>query len=57
MADWIAYAVRTWAEGRRKGYNRLGQIRSRFRGHPDNVVDGGIALVPDHDRFPELPLT
>ena len=54
MADWIAYAVRTWAEGRREGYNRLGQIRSRFRRHPHRVSGHGLALVPD--QFPELPL-
>ena len=24
MADWIAYAVRTWAEGKREGFDRLG---------------------------------
>ena len=56
MADWIAYAVRTWAERKREGYDRLGQILRRFRGHPDNVVGGGITLVPDEDRFPALPL-
>ena len=55
MADWIAYAMRTWAEGRREGYDRLGQVLRRFRGHPDRVSARGIALVPDRDRFPELP--
>ena len=55
MADWIAYAVRTWAEGRREGFDRLGQVLGRFRGHPDRVSGSGIALVPDGDRFPEFP--
>ena len=55
MADWIAYAVRTWAEGRREGYDRLGQVLSRFRGHPNGVGDNGIALVPNRDQFPEFP--
>ena len=55
MADWIAYAVRTWAEGRREGFDRLGQLLRRFRGHPHRVSGHGLALVPDHDRFPELP--
>lgn len=55
MADWIAYAVRAWAEGRREGFDRLGQVLHRFRGQPDPVSGCGIALVPDRDRFPELP--
>lgn len=55
MADWIAYAVRTWTEGRREGYGRLGQVLRRFRGYPDGVSTNGIALVPDRDEFPDLP--
>ena len=26
MADWIAYAVRTWAESKRVGYDRLRRV-------------------------------
>ena len=55
MADWIAYAVRTWAEGRREGSDRLGQVLRRFRGYPDRVNGYGIVLAPDDDRFPGLP--
>ncbi len=55
MADWIAYAMRTWAEGRREGLDRLGQVQHRFRGHPDRVSVSGISLVPNNDGFPELP--
>ena len=54
MADWIAYAVRTWAERKREGFERLGQVLGRFRGHPDRV-DRGIVVEPDENRFPEFP--
>ena len=55
MADWIAYAVRTWAERKREGFDRLGQVLRRFRGHPDRMSGSGIVLEPDAFRFPELP--
>ena len=55
MADWIAYAVRTWAEGKREGFDRLGQVARRFGGYPDRLRGSGIVLWPDEDRFPRLP--
>ena len=55
MADWIAYAVRTWAERKHEGYDRLRQVLGRFRGHPDRVSGCGIVVTPEENRFPELP--
>ena len=47
--------MRTWAEGRREGFDRLGQVLRRFRGHPNRVNGYGIVLAPDDDRFPGFP--
>lgn len=56
MADWIAYAVRSWSEHKREGSSRLGQIMPMFRGYPDRVDGYGIVAVPDEHRFPDLPV-
>ena len=55
MADWIAYAVRSWSEHRREGFARLGQVLPMFRGYPDSVDGYGIVVVPEENRFPMLP--
>ena len=55
MADWIAFAVRTWAEGKREGFERLGQVSRHFRGYPDHVKDHGIVLWPEEGQYPALP--
>ena len=55
MADWIAYAVRTWAEGKREGFDRLRQVQHLFRGYPSRVDGYGVVLAPDSEGFPELP--
>ena len=55
MADWIAFAVRRWAEG---DSSLLKQLLPNFRGYPDpnKLVGRGIVLCPNKECFPKLPL-
>jgi hypothetical protein len=55
MADWIAFAVRKWAEG---DSTRIKQLLPNFRGYPDpdRLLGRGIVLCPNKECFPELPL-
>lgn len=55
IADWIASAVRRWAEGKP---TLLKHLLPNFRGYPDpdRVIGRGIVLCPDKECFPRLPL-
>jgi len=56
IADWVAYAVRNWAEKRQAANMRLKGMLHNFRGYPDNVFGWGIVAIPDQAAFPKLPL-
>jgi hypothetical protein len=55
MADWIAFSVRTWAEGNMTHSHRINGLLPTFRGYPDRVLGNGIVLCPDKECFPKLP--
>lgn len=55
LADWVAFAVRTWAEKRRDTSTRLRELLPNFRGYPNNVMGWGIVPIPSEDAFPKLP--
>ena len=57
MADWIAFAVRKWAEGK-EYLTRIRQLLPNFRGYPDpdKLLGKGIVLCPNKECFPNLPL-
>lgn len=55
IADWIAFAVRTWAEENTAYSHRIRQLFPNFRGYPDKVLGSGIVLCPDRECFPKLP--
>jgi hypothetical protein len=53
MADWVAFAVRKWADG--KGHSsRIEQLFPNFRGYPDNIDGRGIVQCPDKKCFPPI---
>lgn len=57
IADWIAFAVRVWAE--QKEYSsRIRKLLPSFRGYPDpdKLIGRGIVLCPNKECFPQLPL-
>lgn len=56
LADWVAFAVRTWAEKRRDTNTRLRELLPNFRGYPNNVMGWGIVPIPSEDAFPKLPI-
>lgn len=56
MADWIAFAVRTWAEESMAYSHRIKQLLPRFRGYPEKILGSGIVLCPNKECFPNLPL-
>ena len=56
IADWVALAVRGWAESRPTGSQRLGQLLRSFRGYPDNVLGRGIVPIPDRSICPPIPV-
>jgi hypothetical protein len=54
IADWVTFAVRTWAE---KDINSpLRMFLPKFRGYPDfdNILGKGIVCCPDKKSFPDL---
>lgn len=55
IADWIAYAVRIWAE---RSSPRIKLLLPHFRGYPvlDNIIGRGIVLCPKKECFPNLEL-
>jgi len=53
MADWIAFAVRTWAEENIAYSHRIKQLLPNFRGYPE-VLGSGIVLCPNKECFPKL---
>lgn len=55
MGDWIAFAVRRWAEG---DSSQIKQLLPNFRGYPDadRLLGRGIVLCPRKECFPKLPL-
>lgn len=57
IADWIAFAVRTWAEAKEHS-SRIIQLLPNFRGYPDpdKLIGRGIVLCPRKEYFPSLPL-
>jgi len=54
IADWVAFAVRTWAEGRQDTNTRLSGLLPNFRGYPNNIMGWGIVPIPSEDDFPKL---
>jgi len=55
MADWIACAVRTWAEKKQGANMRLKGLLPYFRGFPNDVLGWGIIPIPSPDSFPKIP--
>ena len=55
IADWVAYAVRTWAEKRQASNMRLKSILPSFRGYPNTILGRGIVTIPNQHSFPKLP--
>lgn len=55
IADWIAFAVRRWAEG---DSSPIKQLLPNFRGYPDpdRLIGRGIVLCPNKECFPKLPI-
>lgn len=58
IADWIAFAVRKWAEGKGSLCHRIEKILPNFRGYPDKdkLIGWGIVLCPNKKCFPTLLL-
>jgi len=58
MADWVAFVVRTWAEGDAVSSRRIKLLLPYFRGYPDpdKLIGRGIVLCPNKECFPSLPL-
>lgn len=56
MADWIAFAVRRWAEESTAYSHRIKQLLPSFRGYPEKILGNGIVLCPNKKYFPTLPL-
>jgi hypothetical protein len=56
IADWVAFAVRTWAERKGALSYRLEKLLPNFRGYPDQdkVIGRGIVLCPNKECFPNL---
>jgi len=54
LADWVAFAVRTWAEKSGDTNMRLQELLPNFRGYPNNVMGRGIVPIPSEDAFPKL---
>jgi hypothetical protein len=55
IADWVAFAVRTWAELKPMCSSRINQLLPHFRGYPNEVLGRGIVLCPNAEGFPNLP--
>lgn len=55
IADWIAYAIRTWGEMRQGANMRLKEILPYFRGYPDKIFGRGIIPIPSARELPKLP--
>lgn len=57
MADWIAFAVRVWAEENATYSHRIKKLLPNFRGYPDpdRLLGRGIVLCPKKECFPDLP--
>jgi len=55
IADWLAYAVRKWAE---RSSPRIKPLLPHFRGYPDldKLLGRGIVLCPNKECFPNLEL-
>ena len=55
IADWVAYAVRIWAE---RCSPKIKLLMPHFRGYPDldNIIGKGIVLCPKKECFPKLEL-
>lgn len=53
MADWIAFAVRRWAEG---NFSPIRHLLPNFRGYPDpdKLIGRGIVSCPNKECFPNL---
>lgn len=54
MADWIAFAIRVWAEESTAYAYRIKQLLPNFRGYPDDILGRGIVLCPSGEYFPTL---
>lgn len=54
MADWVAFAVRTWAEESKAYSHRIEQLLPSFRGYPEKILGNGIVLCPNKECFPDL---
>ncbi len=57
IADWVAFAIRTWAEAKESS-SRIKQLLPNFRGYPDpdKLLGRGIVLCPNKECVPNLPL-
>jgi hypothetical protein len=55
IADWVAFAIRRWVEGKP---TLLRQLLPNFRGYPDPdwLLGRGIVCCPNKECFPQLPL-